>query len=129
MKIRNINIEKIKEHEAVYKSNLIKIKSMIIKAGVFREPIIVDKTTLVVLDGHHRLNSCRLLGLKKIPCLTVDYLTDKKIKVASRRNNILIDKNTVIKMGLSSHVFPHKTTKHFIPNRIKNLKIPLELLL
>lgn len=129
MKVTNIKISKIKEHEAIDKKHLEKIKKSIIDSGVFKEPIIVDKKTLVVLDGHHRLNSCRELGFEKIPSILVDYLTNNRIKVISRRNNIFISKKRVIKMGISGKVFPHKTTKHFIPSRVKNLKIPLELLL
>lgn len=129
MKITNIKISKIKEHEAVDKKHLKIIKKTIIDSGVFKEPIIIDKKTLVVLDGHHRLNSCRDLGFEKIPSIMVDYLANKRIKVISRRNNIFINKKKVIEMGISGKVFPNKTTKHFIPGRIKNLKIPLELLL
>jgi L-serine kinase (ADP) len=129
MKIINIEINKIREHEAVDVDHLEKIKKIICRAGIFKEPIIIDKKTLVVLDGHHRLNSCRKLGLKKVPCLMVNYLIDKKIKVVSRRKNIFVNKKEVVMMGLSNKVFPHKTTKHLIPGRIKNLKIPLELLL
>jgi hypothetical protein len=129
MKITNIEINKIHEHEAIDGDNLKKIKLSIIRARIFKEPIIVDRKTLVVLDGHHRLNSCRELGLKKIPCLMVNYLENKRIAVIGRRKNIFIDKNIVIKMGLSDKVFPKKTTKHLIPQRIRNLKIPIKLLL
>jgi len=127
--MNNIEIKKIRDHEAVDEDHLEEIKARICHSGIFKEPIVVDKKTLVVLDGHHRLNSCRRLGFKKIPCLVVNYLTDRKIKVVSRRKNIFVNKNEVIKMGLSDRVFPKKTTKHFIPGRIKNLKIPIKLLL
>jgi len=129
MKIINIEIKKIKEHEAVDINHLEIIKKMINKSGFFKEPIIIDKKTFIVLDGHHRLNSCQELGLKKVPCLMVDYLGNNNIKVVSRRKNIFINKKRVIKMGLSGKVFPNKTTKHLIPGRVKNIKIPLELLL
>ncbi|KKP66277.1 MAG: ParB domain protein nuclease [Candidatus Roizmanbacteria bacterium GW2011_GWA2_35_19] len=129
MKVTNIKISKIREHEAIDPNHLEKVKKMIFRSGFFKEPIVIDKKTLIVLDGHHRLNSCRKLGLKKIPCLLVNYLKDKKIRVIGRRDNIFVSKNKVIEMGLSGKVFPHKTTKHRIPNRIKSLKIPIKLLL
>ena len=129
MKVVNIEINKIKQHEAISTEHMKKIKEEISKAGIFSEPIIIDEKSLVVLDGHHRLNSCRQLGLKRIPCLLVKYLEDVRIKVKTRRQNILINKDIVVKMGLSGHVFPYKTTKHLIPGRVKNLKIPLEELI
>lgn len=124
-----IKLNQLKQHEEVDKNHLAYLKKKIEKSGVFTEPIIVDKDNLVILDGHHRFNTCKKLGLKKIPCIRVDYVNDNKIKVITRRKDYYINKSEVINMGLSGKVFPAKTTKHFIPYRIKNLKIPLQKLL
>jgi hypothetical protein len=120
-----VEIDKLRQHEKVNKEHLDSIRNKILKTGIFKEPIIVDKKNLVVLDGHHRLNSCLQLGLKKIPCLMVDYIKDKNIKVKSRRKGFLITKEIIIDKAKSSELFPNKTTKHFIPGRIKGMKIPL----
>lgn len=129
MSVSLIDLSKLKEHEKIDKDHLVKIKHLIEKSGVFKEPIIVDKDNLVILDGHHRFNSCKQLGLTKIPCLTVDYINDSKIKVVARRKKFKINKEIVMNMGLSNKVFPAKTTKHYIPYRIKQLKIPIKKLL
>lgn len=125
MLIKVIHISQIREHEAVDLKNLEQVKARIEKSGIFKVPIIIDKITFTVLDGHHRLRSCKELGLTKIPCILVDYLNDTNIKVFPRRKEIPISKKLVVQMGLSNNVFPHKTTKHHIPKRIKNLRIPL----
>jgi hypothetical protein len=129
MKVSIIKIDKIKQHEEFDKNHLKVLKQKISKTKFFKEPIVVDKKTMIVLDGHHRLNSCKQLGLKKIPCLLVDYINDRNIKVKGRRDNIPINKKIVVAMGLSGKVFPKKTTKHFIPGRVRNLQIPLNMLL
>jgi len=129
MPVSLINLSKLKEHERIDKNHLVKIKHLIEKSGVFKEPIIVDKDNLVILDGHHRFNSCKQLGLTKIPCVTVDYLNDPKIKVVTRRKEFVVNKKNVIDMGLGKKVFPAKTTKHYIPYRIKQLKIPIKKLI
>jgi L-serine kinase (ADP) len=105
--------------------NLEKVKREIAESGVFKEPIIIDSGSLTVLDGHHRLQSCRELGLKTVPCLLVNYMRNPAIRVVSRRPEFKVSKRIVVAMGLSGKVFPCKTTKHFIPHRIRNLKIPL----
>jgi len=125
MNIQLINIQTLHTHESIDMANVQKVKHQIVKAQCFKEPIIVDREHLVVLDGHHRLKSCQLLGLSKVPCLLVDYLHDKTIRVESRRDNIPITKRAVITMALSGNVFPHKTTRHFIPHRVKQMRIPL----
>lgn len=41
--------------------------------GALKDPIIVDRKTLVVLDGMHRVAALERLNCKKIPCCLVDY--------------------------------------------------------
>ena len=57
IKVFTIQLKKLKQHESVDDQHLQKLKSKIEKDAVFKEPIIVDKEHLVILDGHHRLNS------------------------------------------------------------------------
>src|SRR6185295_10817500 len=55
-------------------------------------PILVDKQTKVILDGHHRFSVAKKLKLAKIPCLMIDYLDDAVISVFSRKQNLIVDK-------------------------------------
>jgi hypothetical protein len=43
-------------------------------------PIIVDRSTYLILDGHHRYYASLALKIRKIPALLVDYM-DPRIKV------------------------------------------------
>lgn len=126
--LRIIEIKNLKQHEEIDPKHLFELKALIESSTIFKEPIIVDKNHLIVLDGHHRLNSCKQLGLSKIPCVLVDYLHDSKIRVTTRRKEYKITKEVIINMALSAKVFPNKTTKHYIPYRLKNLNIPLSSL-
>jgi L-serine kinase (ADP) len=128
MNFELVQLDRLKEHEKTDPERLEIVKNMLLKDNRFKEPIIVDKNSFVVLDGHHRLNTCRQLGLKKIPCMLVDY-NDKKIKVESRREDFQIDKEKVIAMGNSCFVFPSKTTKHKIPKRLRKIDIPFSELI
>ena len=80
--------------------------------GLRTKPILIDRATGVILDGHHRYWVCRNLGCTKIPCVCVDYLEDASIHVLPRRKDISISKEEVIRMGLSAVTYPPKTTKH-----------------
>ncbi|NTV23374.1 MAG: ParB N-terminal domain-containing protein [Nanoarchaeota archaeon] len=119
-----VEIGKIRQHEETDPGHLSFMMSKIRQDGVFTEPIVIDGGTMTVLDGHHRLNSCILLGLKKIPCLIVDY-EDKGIRVVSRRPGIEVSKQRVREISETRCLFPCKTTKHFIPGRIKKINVPL----
>lgn len=123
-KIKVIAIKKLKAHEKVNKSNLNKVKESILKVGYINNPIIVDQNNFIILDGHHRTKALSDLGCKKIPVFFVDY-KNKNIRVISRRKNYIVNKDNVIKVALSNKLYPHKTTKHYIPLRSKSIKFEL----
>lgn len=50
-----------------------------IKEFGFKVPIVIDKNNVVV-TGHTRLKACKKLGIKKVPCVIADDLTDEQIK-------------------------------------------------
>ena len=55
-----------------------KVASSISEFG-FKNPIFVDKNNIVV-NGHTRLLASKKLGLKEVPCIVIDDLTDTQIK-------------------------------------------------
>lgn len=124
MTIRYLKINKLLPHEKTHKRNLAKVKRKIIARGYLKYPVVVEKKHKIILDGHHRTKALFELGYKKIPALLVNY-SDSKIKVVSRRKNIKINKQIIVEKVLQNKVFPNKTSKHFIPNRSKNINIPL----
>lgn len=50
-----------------------------IKEFGWKQPIVVDKNNVVVV-GHTRLKAAQKLGLKEVPCVIADDLTDKQVK-------------------------------------------------
>lgn len=50
-----------------------------IKSFGFKQPIVIDKKGEIIV-GHTRLKAAIKLGLKEIPCLVADDLTEKQIK-------------------------------------------------
>lgn len=50
-----------------------------IKEFGFKVPIIIDKNNVIVA-GHTRLKASLLLGLKTVPCIIAEDLTDEQIK-------------------------------------------------
>ena len=55
-----------------------KVASSIAEFG-FKNPIFIDKNNVVV-NGHTRLLASKKLGLKEVPCIVIDDLTDTQIK-------------------------------------------------
>lgn len=57
-----------------------------IKEFGFKVPIIIDKNNVIVA-GHTRLKASKKLGLKKVPCIVANDLTDKQIKALRIADN------------------------------------------
>ncbi|MEM0328892.1 MAG: ParB N-terminal domain-containing protein [Nitrososphaerota archaeon] len=130
-------IDLLRPHEGVEDELVDELAEEINKDGVIKKAILVDKRTLVVIDGHHRIMALRKLGCRKIPCLLVDY-SSERIHVLSWSGGEPIPKSAVLRAGLEGKLMPPKTTKHIIRSRGQtfhaseiepNLSIPLKDLL
>ena len=107
-----VSIASLIPHEKVDIKHMNTIKNSILKEEKILNPIIVDKNSKVILDGHHRYNASKKLKMKKIPTVLIDYFNDN-IKLKFRREEFShLSKNEIISSALNKKLFPNKTTKH-----------------
>lgn len=121
MKIELIDIKKLKEHEEIIHEHL-KCVCAEIKKNKWIKPILVDKKSYIILDGHHRYNSFKKMGYKKIPVVFVDYFDDKLIELKAWRKGEKYSKKDVLAMVKSGKKYSAKTTRHVIK---KDLSLPM----
>lgn len=98
MTIVFLRIESLKGHERVDRRHLLRLENRMKREGVQRDPIVVDRKTKVVLDGHHRMEIFRRMGLKKIAAYQVDYLADDGIEVKSWYPVLMDSANRIMKL-------------------------------
>lgn len=98
-------------HEEVSAEHLEELLLQLQKDGCMTKAIIADRTSKVILDGHHRWNAAKLLHLRLIPVFFVD-LWDESITVEAFRNDFPVSKELVIRHGTSCTLLPCKTTRH-----------------
>jgi len=125
--IKIIENYQLKQHEEVGKNHLLRLLEQIKQDGFIDVPLVVDQNTGIILDGHHRFNVIKQLGLGFSPCILVDYASSE-IEVAAWQKGQTVTKNTVIEAGLSGNLLKPRTSKHSIPNVPEGLKIPLSKL-
>lgn len=111
-KISLLKINTLKPHEATIPEKVMGLLLGVLKSGKWPHPIVVDKKTSTIMDGHHRHRVASLLGLEFIPCYLIDYQQD--VLVSSRRNNYEITADTIIQRSDSKEVYPYKTTRHLL---------------
>lgn len=124
-----LDIDKLKCHEQVGEEGVAELEKEILDDGLLRRPIIVAKDSLVILDGHHRYQVLKRMGIKKIPVQLVDY-GDGEVKVYLRRKQLIMGmiKELVVKRANEGKPFPSKTTRHLIKKRMGPINYPLKKL-
>jgi len=124
--IEILDIGSLRGHEEVIPSNLESRTAKLLERG-FYKPIIADRSSLVILDGHHKWTAARDLGLAWVPVLLVGYLVDGGVEVDVWPDcgKDSITKQEVLEMGMSGDLFPPKTSRHTLPFNIPSISIPL----
>lgn len=82
MKIQNMSIEAIRPYARNAKkhpNSQIENVAQSIKQFGFVQPIVVDGGGYIVI-GHCRFEASKRLGLKEVPCVMVDDLTDEQVR-------------------------------------------------
>ncbi len=111
--IRELPVAALHGHEEIELARFQELLAQVQQEGELNEPILVDRGTKVILDGHHRYQVFKYLGWEKIKCCLVDYQADW-IEVRSRRPECTVSKAEVIRRALQGELFPPKTTKHIL---------------
>jgi len=83
-----VDIDSLHVHEEIVPELLDQLTRSIRLSGHVKHPIIVDKESLVVLDGVHRVAALRRLGISRVPACMVDY-NDPAIEVLSWYRSIV----------------------------------------
>ncbi|MEM3671239.1 MAG: ParB N-terminal domain-containing protein [Thermoprotei archaeon] len=68
-----VSVSSLKPHEKVFEDAVRSLAADMRSSTMQREPIVVDRDSMTVLDGMHRLSAARMLGLKFLLAVLVDY--------------------------------------------------------
>ncbi|MBW8024447.1 hypothetical protein E0H95_26860 [Pseudomonas syringae pv. tomato] len=74
--VKLVDICLLKPHEHVDESDLKCLTEEINKHGFWHVPIIFDKESGVIMDGHHRYNFALISGFSKIPSYEMSYRSE-----------------------------------------------------
>ena len=89
------------------------LKSKILEEGVWTTPLKIDIDNNLVMDGQHRMEVAKELGLLYVPCLKYCY---HEVEVWSLRKDQTVTQNLIVSKALSGDIYPYKTAKHKFPD-------------
>ncbi len=126
-RISLVKLSKIIETEEHIPERVLSLHEKILKEGVWRVPVILEKRSYAIMDGHHRYNVALKMGLKRIPAILLSY-DDQRVRVESWRDDVIVNKEIIKEYIAHKKKFPYKTTKHIISPQPQELEISLKLL-
>ncbi len=126
-----IPIEVLKPHEQVIQKKVTQLEKMTMRWNAYTKPLLVDGATGTILDGHHRFEIAKRLGLQCLPCVVVDYLEDDSIALMLWPNSDreVITKQDVIDAGMSGDLMSPKTSRHLLSDDLPPISVPLSRLM
>lgn len=89
LKIENISVKDIipyNKNAKKHPSDQVEHIANSIREFGFRQPLVVDKDNVLVI-GHGRLLAAKKLGIKEVPCVRADDLTEEQIKALRLADN------------------------------------------
>ena len=89
MKIQEIEINKIKAYAKNPRKNEPAVEAVAKSLQEFgwKQPLVVDPATMEIVVGHTRWKAAKKLGMKTVPCLMADDLTEEQIKAYRLADN------------------------------------------
>jgi L-serine kinase (ADP) len=113
-----VPIGKLLAHEEVDEESVAELIAELGRTQVFADPIWVARDSLVILNGHHRVEALRRLHAARVPAWLLDYETDL-VSLEPWRPGLPITKTEVVRRAQDGRLFPPKTTRH-------GVRVPLE---
>lgn len=93
MNVQEFKLKDIKPYEKNPRKNddAVPYVAESIKQFGFKVPIVIDKNNIIVA-GHTRYKAAKEIGLKSVPCIIADDLTDEQIKAFRLADNKVAEK-------------------------------------
>ena len=88
------------------------LKNKIETEGLWTVPLKVEKTKHLVMDGHHRFEVAKAMGLRRVPA---ELFTYDEVEVWSLRPKIEVTGEIILRNYGEGVIFPYKTAKHGFP--------------
>lgn len=122
--VKLVDINFLRPHEDIDEANLTSLTEKIHKNGAWDTPIIIDKESGIIMDGHHRYNFALTSGLSRVPCYEMSY-SSEKVRVYDWKTGLPFAYQQIFKSVESGKIFPSKTTRHDFSEQFATVNIEL----
>ncbi len=107
-----VEIARLRPTEMVDAAHVRALAEDMRRDGVQRRPVLIERRSLAILDGHHRYHAAKSLGLAYVNAVLIDY-EDPRLTLASwTSRNFTPDE--VRAAAASGQLLPAKSTRHIL---------------
>ena len=94
--------------------------------GVQRRPVLVERSSLAILDGHHRFRAAEMLGLSHVNAVLIGY-DDPRLTLSSWTDRAFTQAE-VLAAAESGELLPAKSTRHILEPEVPDVPVSLAAL-
>lgn len=122
--IQLVCVNELRHIEGFSKRRVEWLAGKIRKEQLWNKPLAIDDQHNLVMDGQHRMEVSKALGLKHVPAVRFSYAS---VDIWSLRpGKYEFDWKTVVERALSGDIYPYKTVKHRFPTALPACRFSLE---
>lgn len=107
-----VEIARLKPTEMVDAAHVHSLMDDMKRDGVQRRPVLVERHSFAILDGHHRYHAARGLGLAFVNAILIDY-EDPRLTLASWTDQRFTPQD-VREAAKTGQLLPAKSTRHIL---------------
>ncbi len=122
--VKLVAVSKLRHIEGFSQRRVEWLKDKILSEGIWNKPLALCDRHALVMDGQHRMEVARALGLRRVPAMTYDY-ADVEIW-SLRPEKYAFDWKMVTERALSGDIYPYKTVKHAFPVPLPQCRFTLD---
>jgi ParB-like chromosome segregation protein Spo0J len=110
--LRLLELARLRPTEEVDAAHVRLIAAEMRRDGVQRQPVLIERQSFAILDGHHRFHAARLLELSAIAAVVIDY-EDPRLTLLSWTDR-RFTRHDVLAAARSGQLLPRKSTRHVL---------------
>lgn len=121
------DIKSLHPHEEIDPLQLNLLSKKINKEGKWIIPIIIDRETHIIMDGHHRYSFAQKSGFSLIPCYEMSY-SSEGVQVFDWKTGAPFSYQKIVEIVKYGKTFPSKTTRHYFKEKFETVEVNLNQL-
>lgn len=123
--IHFVRADLILPNECHHPEHAASLAETIRREQLWRIPIALERNSLAVMDGHHRVEAALQLRLIYVPCLLLDY---DQVEVSASRLGYLVTPQEILRRAKARDLYPPKTTRHRFSSPLPTCNVSIWLL-